>query len=273
MVLSLFQQIFYENFEDKDRIFNLINKIVSNGDLFLINLYTSKIIDMIQDPEISKKKGLYNQLVDNNYFLQFILDTYLQLYILVNNKDSNKVFIPGFSLDIYIKSNNSEYSEIPFKESDKKDMINKTLKNCEKIIKFILNEDITKIDYLLSWGKYYEELKEMNDIYQYAFELINNLIFEIELLGKNISTFSETSSLNDIKVKSTLYFLNIFFEFFTFYKLKYDEKFFSDENGDNNEILNKDLKYILFNVKNQKFVQNPINILLSKKLNLRLFTF
>ena len=84
----------------------------------------------------------------------------------------------------------------------------------------------------------------MNIVYQNAFELINKLIFELELLGKNISTFSETSNLNDIKVKSTLYFLNIFFEFFTFYKLKYDEKFFSDENGDKNEILNKDLKYV-----------------------------
>ena len=45
--------------------------------------------------------------------------------------------------------------------------------------------------------------------------------------------------------------------------MKYDEKFFNDENEDKNEILNKDLKYILFNVKNQKFEPNPINELKS----------
>ena len=228
---------------------------------------------MIQDNEISKKKRLFKQLISNNYFLHFILDTYLQLYILENNKDSNKVFIPGFSIDNYIKSNNLEYSETPFKGSDKNEIINKALKNCEIILKFIFNENITKVDYLLTWGKYYEELKEVNSVYQNAFELINSLIFELELLGKNISTFSETSSLNDIKVKSTLYFLNIFFEFFTFYKLKYDESFFRDENRDKIEILNNDLKYILFNIKSEKFEQNPINELKSvdKKIENNLY--
>jgi hypothetical protein len=220
---------------------------------------------MVQDTEISKKKVLYDQLVNNEYFLQFILDTYLQFYIIENNKDSNKVFIPGFSLEIYKNSNSSEKTEIPYDENDKKDMIQKALKDCEKIIRFILNEDITKFDYLLTWEKYYEELKEENDIYEYVYELINIIIMDIHLAGKKISTFSESSNLTDTKVKPTLYFINIYFEFFTYYKLKYNENNFKDINKN----IKEDLKYILFNIKNEKFEPNPINELkpIEEKIN------
>ena len=264
LVFQLFQKLF-EHFDAPDKVFNLIIKTISNSDLFLISLYISKLVGMVQDTEISKKKVLYDQLVNNEYFLQFILDTYLQFYIIENNKDPNKVFIPGFSLDIYKNSTTSEKTEIPYDENDKKDMIQKALKDCEKILRFILNEDITKFDYLLTWGKYYEELKEENDIYEYVYELINIIIMDIHLAGKKISTFSESSNLTDTKVKPTLYFINIYFEFFTYYKLKYNENNFKDINKN----IKEDLKYILFNIKNEKFEPNPINELkpIEEKIN------
>ena len=258
LVFNLFLKIF-EHFDDPEKVFNLIIKTVSNGDLFLVSSFISKLVGMVQDTEISKKKNLCYQIVKNKYFLQFILDTYLQFYILENNKDSNKTFISGFSLEIYKNQNTSENKEIPYGENDKKDMIKKTLKDCEKILNFILNEDITKIDYLLTWGKYYEELKEENNIYQYAHELISSVILDFQVAGKNILTFSETSNLDDLKVKSTLYFLNIYFEFFTYYNLKYDENIFKDESKVINKIIKDELKYILFNITQEKFEPNPIN--------------
>ena len=262
LLFLLFQKIF-EHFDDADKIFNLIIKIVSNGNLFLITSFISKIEGMVQDSEINKKVNLYNQIVNNNYFLEFILDTYLQFYILINNKNKENNFISGFSLNIYKNSHIKENSEIPYSESDKKDMIEKGLRDFEKVLKFILNEDITKIDYLLTWGKYYEELKEENNIYQYSFDLINHIIFELELIGKKVLTFSESSNVNDIKVQATLYFINIFFEYFTFYKLKYKEHFFKCKIEDINKIIKKDLKYILFNAKKEEFEYNPLNEIIS----------
>ena len=249
-----FFSVIFKYFQDADKVFDFVIKIISNGDLLLINSFLSKILGMIEDPEITKKVTLYNQLINNNYFLQFILDIYLHLYILINNKDTDKNFIPGFSLKIYKNSSN-----IPYEEKYKKEKINETYKYCEKIIKFILNEDITKFDYLLTWGKYYEDLKNENDIYQYAFDIIYYLVRELQLGSKKISTLSETSNINDSKVQTTLYFLNIFFEFFTFYNLKYQEKFFELNEKDINPFIKNDLKYILFNKNQGKYEPNPIN--------------
>ena len=237
-------------FQYADKVLNFIIKIISNGDLLLISSFLSKILGIIDDPETSKKKSLYYQLIDIN-FLHFILETYLQFYILKNHKDSNNDFIPGFSLGIFKNSDTSE--------NKKKDKLNKALNDCEKILRIIFNEDITKFDYLLTWGKYYNVLKKENDSYQYVYELIFGLIHKMQLEGKKISTFSEASDINDIKVQNTLYFLSIFFEFFTFYNLEYEERFFYKNEKFLNKIIEGDLKFILFNKKQEKFESNPIN--------------
>ena len=147
-------------------IFNFVIKIAASGDLSLINDFLSKIRGIIESPD-SQKNVLYNEIINNHYFLQFILDSYLQLYILDNNKDPNKKFIPSFSLDLY-KTSPLEEKELPLTETAKKDIIKKALNNCEKIILYNLTENITNFDYVLTWGKYYEKIKEENDIYNYA---------------------------------------------------------------------------------------------------------
>ena len=123
-------------FYNADIIFNFVIKIAASGDLSLINDFLSKIRGIIESPD-SQKNVLYNEIINNHYFLQFILDSYLQLYILDNNKDPNKKFIPSFSLDLY-KTSPLEEKELPLTETAKKDIIKKALNNCEKIILYIL---------------------------------------------------------------------------------------------------------------------------------------
>lgn len=106
-------------------ILDLIIKIVSNGDLSLISRFISKIYNIIESPDISQNHILYTGITSSNYFLQFILDVNLQIYILINNKDKNKEFIPSFSINVSKNSNTLEELEVPMDESEKMDMMKK----------------------------------------------------------------------------------------------------------------------------------------------------
>ena len=224
---------------DVDIIFNLVVKIVSRGDLLLINNFLSKIRGIIESPD-SQKNPIYNKITNNDYFLQFILDTYLQLYILNNNKNPNKKFITSFSLDLHKKN--------PLSEEERKDIFKKTLNDCEKILLYMLTENITNFDYVLTWGKYYEKIKEENDIYNYIFEIIDKILYDI-ISGQNkaVVTLSSKMNLSEPQIQSTLYFYNISLEYITFFKLKYDNSFFQMDKADKFKILEEDLRYILFN--------------------------
>ena len=240
-------------FYDSDIIFNLIVRIVSNGDLFLINDFISKIRAITDSVDFQKNK-LYNAIVNNNYFLQFILDSYLQLYILNNNKDKEKKFIPSFSIDLFKTPKILEEKEIPYTDSEKKEILMKALNTCEKILLFIITENITNFDYVLTWGKYYERLKEENDIYNYTFEIIDKIIFSI-ISGQNkaVATLSGKINLNELKTQSTLYFFNISLEYITFFQLNYNNNsFFHMDKEDRYKTLEEDLKYILYEGKNQE---------------------
>ena len=229
-------------------ILDLIIKIVSNGDLSLISRFISKIYNIIESPDISQNHILYTGITSSNYFLQFILDVNLQIYILINNKDKNKEFIPSFSINVSKNSNTLEELEVPMDESEKMDMMKKVLKDCQKIIIFIFSRNMTKLDYLLSWGKYYDNLKESNDIYNFIIDIFFPLFFDLAVdKSKAVTTLSETRNIKDIQTLTSIYYLNLFFEFITFFKLKYNDSFFQMNQKEINKILERDIKYILCN--------------------------
>ena len=266
LVNLLFNKIF-EYFQHADKLLNLVIKIVTGGDLLLISSFLSKMLGIIEETDVSKNKTkIYKQVIHNNYFFQFILDTYLQLYIIINIKDKNKSFIPGFSINIFKNGITDENSKIPYEEKNIMEKINKALKDANKILKFLFNADITKFDYILSWGKYYDELKKENDIYQYANDIVNFFINE-QLKSKEIFSFSDSNNSNNMnvtKIKNTLYFFNIFIEFFTYYNLKYKEDFFKNREEIINEQIKNDLKYFLLNNDLKSAEQNNENILYIK---------
>ena len=137
-------------FYDSDIIFNLIVRIFSNGDLFLINDFISKIRAITDSVDFQKNK-LYNAIVNNNYFLQFILDSYLQLYILNNNKDKEKKFIPSFSIDLFKTPKILEEKENPYTDSEKKEILMKALNTCEKILlSHFINNKLIKYNLFIS---------------------------------------------------------------------------------------------------------------------------
>ena len=241
----LYEHILLPCINEKDIFMDLIVHVVSNGDLLLISSFLSKIKYMIDSQEIYKDNTiLYNELINNNNFFQFILDVNLQIYILRNNKDKNKTFIPSFSLNI---SNNSiEGLECPLNENEINEKLKNALKDCEKIILFILTENITKLDYVLTWGKYYEKLSKENPLYYSVFTIIDDIFLGIlSSKSKVVITLSERSNVNESQIQSTLYYLNIYFEFITYFKLKYDDSFFQMNKTEMDKILEENLKYVL----------------------------
>ena len=127
-------------------------------------------------------------------------------------------------------------------------MIKQCLKDCENILLFIFTQNIRKLDYLLSWGKYYEHLREENIIYDYIYDFINEIFLAIlTTKKKTIITLNERSDLAKPEIQSTLYYFNIFFEFITFFKLKYNDSFFLMNKSETNKIIEENLKLILCN--------------------------
>ena len=244
---ELFIKIF-EFIHENDLIFDLLIKTVSNGDLSLISNFLSNIKNIIDSSDITKLTILYNEVINKDLFLQFILDINFQLYILNNNLDKNKIFIKSFSLDAYKNFNVSEDLETPLTDDEKKKMIKQCLKDCENILLFIFAQNIRKLDYLLSWGKYYEHLREENIIYDYIYDFINEIFLALLMIKKKtIITLNERSELTKPEIQSTLYYFNIFFEFITFFKLKFNDSFFLMNKLEMNRILEENLKLILCN--------------------------
>ena len=238
----------FEYIHDNDLILDLLIKTVSNGDISLIYNFLTTIKNIIDSSSITKQTILYNEIINKDLFLQFILDVNLQLYILNNNRDKDKKFITSFSLDAYKNSNVSEDLETPLTEDEKKKMIKQCLKDCESILLFIFTQNIRKLDYLLSWGKYYEHLREENILYDHIYEFINEIFLSLLTSKKTtIKTFDERFDLTKPEIQSTLYYFNIFFEFITFFKLKFNDSFFLLNKLEMTKILEENLKLILCN--------------------------
>ena len=245
LVGNLYVKLF-EYILETDIIFNLLIKTLCNGDLSLINNFITYIKNIINSPEILASKHLKQQIIYNETFLQFILDVNLQLYIFDKNKDKTKIFIPSFSLDARKNEIISEELEEPLNEEEKKNLIKACLKDCETILIYIFSQNIKQLDYVLSWGKYYDYLKEENTLYNYVYEFINEIFFTLLTnKEKTVVTLNERSNINDKSIQSTLYYFNIFFEFITFFKLKYNDTFFLMNKPEMNKILEENLKLVM----------------------------
>ena len=237
-------------------ILDLLVKTVSNGDLSIISNCISNLKCIIESGDITEQTLIYNEIINSEKFLQFILDVNLQLYIIKNNRDKDKVFITSFSLETFKNAIVSEELEAPLTEDEKNCIIKECLKGCETILLFIFTQNIRQLDFLLSWGKYYERLREENIIYDYIYDFINEIFLSLLMSKKKtIITLNERSDPSDPAIQSTIYYFNIFFEFITFFKLKYNDNFFSMNKLEMNKILEEDLKLILcnqesFNVEN-----------------------
>ena len=284
LINSLYEKIilYFNNNINLNFKLELLIQVVSKGDLLLIKSFVLWLSELIKgqkqdkkdskqkkgeeqdkkdsvliDQDLIRKEFIYNELINNQNLLLWLIEISFQIYILQNQgKEKNQTpFVPGFSINIYKNSDTLEQLEKPYDEKEKKAIFDEVYKKCKEILKFIFDTKIYKFDFILSWSRYYLELKNENSIYNKMNNFINEFIQEL-FSSSSITTFSDQILLNNPKAKHTLYFINLFFEFFTFYQIEYDKNFFEKgEDKKNIDLIRKisqEFKYILFNKKEKE---------------------
>ena len=181
--------------------FNILISIASKGEVnFII-----KLLNLIQDEckknakDTKKLPIIYN----NQKLLQWLLDTCYQAYLIKNSIINKDEFIPGFS-----------FGEI--NEKDKEQLVDKIISLTSDVLLDLFLNNIYKLDYLLTWSKYYDEIKEDKN----RFLTNRKFIFEY-FIQKIIDRFTDKKyKNNNISFNYKLYFANIIFEYFSFHTVK-----------------------------------------------------
>ena len=175
---------------------NFLIKIGSKGDLNLIEKF-------LQD--LTKEKDAITEIKNSSLILNYLLETYFQVFMIKATNYDKKKFISRF---YYLNEN----------ENEMKKKIEEINKLCKNLINDIFMINVYRLDYLLTWAKYYFEIsknkskitKELLD------EFIYNIISELDkkLFKKEIVTYDIIG-----RIMESMYFINIIYELITFFKI------------------------------------------------------
>ena len=191
-----------------DFILNLLIKIVSKGDSTLIIKFLDELKKMVEIYDV--KKIVYK----NPLFLHWLLETSFQAYMIQESNFDTEVFHPGFYIGP-LDEDSLEAKQI-FTEEEKKIKINEIFEKSNEFICNIIKENIYNLDFVLTWSKYYYEIR--NDKNKYD-KVIN---FALKILNSSFKLSDEISisdkAINNSKKKS-IYYLNILLELLTFFKI------------------------------------------------------
>ena len=222
LFLDLYNNIFTSFKEHPSIIINLdfLIKIGTKGDLKLIMKFLHDLND---------EKNKIEEIIKNNSLLNYLLETYFHFFIIKEtNFDKNK-FISRF---YYLNES----------EIDMKNKVEEICNLCKALINNILMNNLYKLDYILTWGKYYYEISKNKS--KITPELFEDFIFGI-LIELDKEKFKKKKSMYD-NINESLYFINIIFEFISFFKLN----IINTNESDNTErkinlISDKEIKNIL----------------------------
>ena len=239
LVYNLYK-IVIKNFNDGNLIqlcINLLIKLVSKGDLIMIYSFVEKLYNESFNNSNNINKVLDDELKNNQHLLQWLIETCFHAKLLIGNNFDVKIFVPGFEINNYI---NEEGNIIELSHDEKIEKINKIVIMSQKLISKILVQNIYKLDYIFSWGKYYYELRNKINNFRNIRELILSFMPEIA-----VEYIKDMAKLEKSNFQMSVYFFNLLFEFVTFYKFKQEDlEQYEDESSIYKE-LSQNLKYIL----------------------------
>ena len=181
--------------------FNVLLNLVSRGD----SLFIYKFLGIIQPKKrFNQNENQINLIYQSKKLLNWLLDTCYQAYMIKKYNYNEKEFVPGFSF--------GEFKD----EKEKENRITNIITLTNNLLFDIFYKDIYKLDYLMTWSKYYYEIKK--DKHKLA---IRHFIFD-NFLKEIIIKFSEKKIGPNKNITqdliNSLYFANILFEYFTFHK-------------------------------------------------------
>ena len=182
---------------------NILISISSKGN---IN-YIIKLLNLIEN-EIKKNSNNIHIIYNNEKILQWLLDTCYLSYLMKKSIINKDEFISPFS-----------FSELN-NDKEKEQILDQIISLSSNILLNIFINNIYKLDYLLTWSRYYCEINEHKN----GFISNRKFIFEF-FIEKIINKFiDETSNIytknENINFKNKLYLANIIFEYIYFHRLK-----------------------------------------------------
>ena len=201
-IISLFKKII-----DFDFYIDLLIKLVSKGNIIIIK----KFLDDLKNNSTiqTNKKTIFS----NHQLFHWLFETCFQAYMIKEQKYNKDLFVPGFCINPF-KEESGGKKEI-FNEEEKKQKVDEIYKDTKEFIIDILKQNLFKLDNIFTWSKYYYEIRNdknnFKKVRNFVFEILRNtykLPYEISFSDKTIDQSS----------KESLYYLNLLFEFITFYK-------------------------------------------------------
>ena len=206
LINNLFDKI-YNNFSSCANLkmnLNILVKIASKGDVLL----TIKLLDKIKSELSSKSRGYLEkqtEIFSNNNLLHYLLETCFRFYLLSKNNLKNE---SNYGINFPANIN----------DKDKNTYIKDILEKSNNLLITIFNNNIYKLDYLITWSKYYYEIIEDNNNFALIRDFLYDLIFQ-KLIETQNEIFQPNISSNKVQ-RATLYFYNIIFEYYTYYKIR-----------------------------------------------------
>ena len=208
-LINTFLDKIYNNFntgQDPKMNLNLLVKIVSKGDITHIMKLLDKIKQEI-DSKSRKNTAKFSEIYSNNNYLHWLLETCFHAYLLKDAFNNN--IDDGYNFGFKFPSN--------MDEKEKKISIEKILEKSNDLIINILDNNIYKLDIIITWSKYYNEfINEEN-----SFKLIRNFLYELifQKVIKSLKEIYQPNITNNKVQRTTLYFYNIIFEYYTYFKI------------------------------------------------------
>ena len=213
LITTLFDKI-YNNFYQGTNIkinLNIVIKLVSKGNALLSKNFLDKITFIINSKDIKLIRLITkpkNEILSNLNLLHWLLETYFHLYLL---KDQIKRNIKDeYNFGIVFPEN--------YSEKERNEDIDKMIEMLDNLLIKIINNDIYRLDYILTWSKYYYSIIEENNNFKLIRDFVSNLIFD-KIINNIKEVYMANISYNKVQ-KTSLYFYNIIFEYYTFFKIK-----------------------------------------------------
>ena len=220
---------------------NLLTKIVSKGDLFLVSSFLEKIQLETSNIQYEVDKRKVDEIYNNQNLLQWLMETCFQATLIKGSNLDKTIFVPGFDINVVKKDN--EGKEIVLNDKEKMEIIDKIIKMSKSLLNNIFSRNIYKMDYIFTWSKYYYELRNGTNNFKIVRELI--LEFMIEIGYNTLKDCTNPDIMNNLQQKMTVYYFNLLFEFVTFYKLKQEDLDEYTKDSSIYQELSANLKHIL----------------------------
>ena len=201
IITSLSENIFnsFKKGNNLNMNLNILIKIATLGKVDLIINFIEKIKqEIVTKSALSLDKTM--EICNNQNLFHWLLETCFHAFLL-KESSSNKTNI---NLDFGLQFS---------KTNEKSALIEKMLSITNEILLTVLKNNIYKFDYLISWSKYYYDLSRNNGIRDFVFN------FFIEKLILNFKAVLNPDICNNKLQQATLYFYNMLFEFYCFYKI------------------------------------------------------